>query len=447
MAFDSLTISTQTIIVNTNWLIDIANLFNKLPITPYMYIPAPRKNPRIQAKGVKIDYNLKKLPSGSIITLKYKGETRGVDIKQMKKLYSHRVSKKITEPKKKKPFRNSMMIVMKVKDKKITFKLPCYGRIQICGCKSEEHAELCVKYIWKHIYNIKKKDNAIAVTLEKYPCFTNFKPITNTKPVLIVIQNTIKEQNLSNLKINEKHTNDKTNLNCIKKYKDKINNVEVVLTDKVVTTDDGESVTTDDVKSITTDDVESVTTDDVESVTTDDVESVTTDDVESVIKIKPLFKYNPKILFITVMINIDFNLGFILDREKLNIFINKNTEYKSLLETSVNTSAIVKIQSIQSNRPPLIEFELNNKKWIKGNMKYSKYVSQLNSNEQKKEVKHKYHSFLMFHSGAIILSSPYLVEMEIVYNKFIGYIKENRKILEEKLIQDDSVPSISNLFK
>ena len=355
MEFKELKVSTQTIIANTNWLIDIEKLFNKLTITPYVYIPAPRKNPKIKVNNNKIDYNLNKLQSGSIIMLKYKGQTRGVDIKQMKKNYSHRVSKKPQEQSEKKPFRNCMTVVMKVRDKKLTFKLPSHGGVQICGCKTQEHADLCIKYMWKHIHNINKTDKTIVVTLEKYPRFTTSKPDLNE---------------------------------ILKKQSEKSDNDEEI----------------------------------------------------------SLYEYPPKILLKTVMINKDFKLGFTLDREKLNIFINKYTECKSLLETSVNTSVIVKIPSIQSNRPSLLEYVLTNNKWIKQYMVYSDYVKQLNNNEAKKEMKKRFHSFLMFHSGAIILSSPYLSEMELVYNSFIGYIRRNKEQVEEKLITDNNMPSIDTLF-
>ena len=58
----------------------------------------------------------------------------------------------------------------------------------------------------------------------------------------------------------------------------------------------------------------------------------------------------------------------------------------------------------------------------------------LNKTEYKKEKKDKYHTFLMFQSGAIILSSPYLVEMKMVFEKFVKYVLDNKKFIEETLV-------------
>jgi len=314
-------------------------------LTKYLFFPAPRKNSSGRGNLNKaIDFHLQKLKEGSIITIKYKDRTRGVDIKEMKKLYSNRISKN----KKKstnKPFRNSMMIVMKIAGKKITLKLPSFGRIQFCGCKEQSHADLAVKYLFKNIYSIYKEDKTVLMTLPDYPSFMTEKPDSKN----------------------------------IKKFMEE----------------------------------------------------------------DPSFKniqHKPKVLFQSVMINKDFNLGFVIDRDKLNTFINSNTEYTSLLETSVNTSANIKIKSNPKFRPPLREIVLE-KKWSDGEMKYDIYLGKLNKTEYKKETKDKYHTFLMFQSGAIILSSPYLVEMKMVFEKFVKYVMNNKSVIEEKLI--DQTPGQS----
>ena len=45
-------------------------------------------------------------------------------------------------------------------------------------------------------------------------------------------------------------------------------------------------------------------------------------------------------IFIPAMRNIDFNLGFTLDREKIDEYFNKHTEYYSLLETSIGYTGV-----------------------------------------------------------------------------------------------------------
>jgi hypothetical protein len=349
MDFADLKVSTHTVIAMNNWYLDIPRLFKELPITPYMYVPTPRKNPK-KKTPVKNDTNLDKLPSGSIITLKYKDETRGVDIKELMKVYSHRVTKKPQLPPKKKSFRNSMMIVMKAGGKKITFKLPHYGKIQMCGCKEAIQAEKCVKHIWKHIYRVKKRIPGIALILEKFPCFIE---------------------------------------------KMEMKKIHASLSERLITEKAGKGGVT--------------------------------------------FDYEPHILFLIVMVNKDFNLDFLLDREKLSIHINKNTQYnyKCILETAVNTSAVVKVESVKENRPPLVGFKLKSRRWEPCNMEYGSYVAQLNNDGAKKAREVKYHSFLMFHSGSTIQSSPYIEEMEIVYNTFMKFIKENEEYIRESLEVND----------
>ena len=40
------------------------------------------------------------------------------------------------------------------------------------------------------------------------------------------------------------------------------------------------------------------------------------------------------------MTNIDFNIGYIINREELNRYINEHTEYNSLLETSFGYTGV-----------------------------------------------------------------------------------------------------------
>ena len=49
---------------------------------------------------------------------------------------------------------------------------------------------------------------------------------------------------------------------------------------------------------------------------------------------------NNDIYYYTVMTNIDFNIGFEINRQKLNELINAHTEYNSLLETSFGYTGV-----------------------------------------------------------------------------------------------------------
>ena len=134
--FDDIKVSTKTFTANTNLNIQIDLLFEKLPITSYIVTPKKRGRKK---KCEQIDQN-KSIKQGSIVTVKYENEIRGVELKP----------KKSKTGKKKKWFRNSITVVI-ILDKPINFKVCRTGTFQMTGCKTHEHADLCVKYIWEYI--------------------------------------------------------------------------------------------------------------------------------------------------------------------------------------------------------------------------------------------------------------------------------------------------------
>jgi TATA-box binding protein (TBP) (component of TFIID and TFIIIB) len=146
--FDDIKVSTKTFIAVTNLEIDIRKLFDSLPITEYQIVPKKRGRKK---KIAVIDPN-KNIPIGSIITLDYEGNIRGVDIKKKK----NRSTKNRGNY-----FRNSVTIIMTMPDnKKINFKVSKNGKFQLTGCKIDSHAENCIEYIWGYI-----KDNKEIYTM------------------------------------------------------------------------------------------------------------------------------------------------------------------------------------------------------------------------------------------------------------------------------------------
>ena len=133
-------VSTKTFIVMTNLVLDLRKLFDFLSTTEY--VPVPKKRGR-KKKINTIDPN-KHVLNGSIVTMKYENKCKGIDLKQKK---SH------TKKKKSKWFRNSFTVVMILDGKPINFKICQNGVLQVTGCKQDEHAEGCLKYIWKLIVN------------------------------------------------------------------------------------------------------------------------------------------------------------------------------------------------------------------------------------------------------------------------------------------------------
>ena len=97
--FKNIQVSTKTVIAQTNASYDIQKLYEKLPVSDYIVV----KKRRGRRKNTIVEDPNKDLPSGSIITLKYFDNVKGVVRKAKKK--------------KGKFFRNAVSIVMKVMDK------------------------------------------------------------------------------------------------------------------------------------------------------------------------------------------------------------------------------------------------------------------------------------------------------------------------------------------
>ena len=74
--FDDIEVSTKTFTVNTNLNINLEKLYNLLPITPYVVIVKKRGRKK---KCDLTDPN-KDIEYGSIITVKYMDEMRGVEV-------------------------------------------------------------------------------------------------------------------------------------------------------------------------------------------------------------------------------------------------------------------------------------------------------------------------------------------------------------------------------
>lgn len=292
--FYDIKVSTKTFIAKTNLNMNLNKLFTFLPITNYTVIPKKRgRKKKIDIIDPNININ-----SGSIVTLKYENNLRGVDLKQKKK-----------NKKNSKWFRNSFTVIIIMDNKPINFKICQNGMFQITGCKLDEHAENCIKYIWKFI-----KDEKDLYTFER-----------------------------------------------------------------------GENLET---------------------------------------------------LLIPAMRNIDFSVGFNIDREKLAYYISTQTEFHSLLETSFGYTGVnIKFpfeNNISDMKIKKIFYQ--NEKWEEEMTTYSEYLKLLPEKERNKKLnKERYNTFLVFHSGKIIFSGVCSDFMVKSYYNFLEIIKKSYPLIEERL--------------
>lgn len=153
--FEDLPVSTKTFIITTNVTFNLQKLFDFLPVTNYIIVPKRRGRKK---KNVPLDPN-RNISAGSIITLEYGNQLRGVQLKKKKK----------KEGKSADFFRNSMTVVMITGGKKINFKISRNGKFQMTGCKTDEQAENCVKRIFdlvretEDIYTLPDGENFTAL--------------------------------------------------------------------------------------------------------------------------------------------------------------------------------------------------------------------------------------------------------------------------------------------
>ena len=124
LEYKKIPVSTKTILAYTNFNFEMFKLFKALPVIYY------------SSKKEMLEH-FNNLPNGTIVTLKFESQLRGVELKK--------------KSNKKKYFRNSLTVVIKVDEKLLNFKISRNGSFQITGCKKDRHAELCVYYIWAYI--------------------------------------------------------------------------------------------------------------------------------------------------------------------------------------------------------------------------------------------------------------------------------------------------------
>ena len=314
--FDKIPVSTKTFTASTNLQIDLKRLFDVLPVTPYEVAPKKRgRKKRTTAVGPQTT-----VAYGSIITLKYENQTKGNDLK-----------KKSSKPKaRQKWFRNSFTVVIQL-DKIINFKICRNGTFQMTGCKVDNHAHECVKYIWKYINDKDLLEAAGIFNVEDLYTFTQ-----------------------------------------------------------------GEEL---------------------------------------------------KAVFIPAMRNIDFTLGFLVDREKLAHFMATQTEFHCLLETSFGYTGVnIKIP-LKNKITELVvhELVLNDGETEVVKCNYDRYLGMLTPKERENKLKQeRYNTFLVFHSGKVIMSGMTDEFMRDTFNEFLRIIRTCEDQIKEKLDAPEIVENDSS---
>jgi TATA-box binding protein (TBP) (component of TFIID and TFIIIB) len=137
----------------------------------------------------------------------------------------------------------------------------------------------------------------------------------------------------------------------------------------------------------------------------------------------------------TVMTDIVFHLGFEINREHLDEYINNNTKFNSLLETTFGYTGVNIKMPFTHDNSKITTLMHRDGEWVEGYVMYYDYVDALPEREKDKELsKQRKNTFLVFYSGTAIMSGMSPIYMKDVYNQFIKIISDARGQIEEKII-------------
>jgi hypothetical protein len=134
-----------------------------------------------------------------------------------------------------------------------------------------------------------------------------------------------------------------------------------------------------------------------------------------------------EVVFNTVMQNMDFNVGFKINRQKLDKFIEKHTLHTSIYEGSLATGVNIKVKSNTAIEPIITKIYYDGKDLEIGYCSYDEYKTILNKKKETK--KDKRHTFLVFSSGSVIMSSRGS-GMKEIYDDIVDIFTNNRQHFE-----------------
>ena len=150
----------------------------------------------------------------------------------------------------------------------------------------------------------------------------------------------------------------------------------------------------------------------------------------------------PRFIVDDVMINVNFQLGFMINRKKLNEVLNKDqySEFicSSIFETTSHTNIKIRMPKICpkewynvgvifQNSAPVISNDGFAKIYRRVKVKDNPY-----KNKKNEEKGSKYHTFLVPRTGKVIVSGKYMSLMEEQYNFFRKIILEHKDEITER---------------
>lgn len=141
-------------------------------------------------------------------------------------------------------------------------------------------------------------------------------------------------------------------------------------------------------------------------------------------------------IFHTVMTNVNFSLGFNINRQKLNMKMNDFNRYNSMLNTLEGHAGVNIVRNITDDfvidyLPRTIIHQ--NGDITRDKVSFEVYLNKLTDKQRNlQKNKQKKNTFIVFYSGKTIMSGNIRKYMEDHYNDFVHTINEIRDDIEEK---------------
>ena len=137
-----------------------------------------------------------------------------------------------------------------------------------------------------------------------------------------------------------------------------------------------------------------------------------------------------QVCFTTVMTNVVYNTNYKIDKRKLNDLIQNHPNFYCLYETNFGyTGMNIKLplkENWENFTIPM--FICGDHGWEKSAMSYQNYLHQRG---RLKRHKKKFNTFLIFHSGKVIMSGMHEDSMRDDFLFFSQFLKDNQKSVEE----------------
>ena len=144
---------------------------------------------------------------------------------------------------------------------------------------------------------------------------------------------------------------------------------------------------------------------------------------------------NLRAIYDPVMHNIDFSVGFNINRENLDNYINSYTPYTSLLEPTLGYTGVnIKLPvDVSYSKLKLKVKNYNNSGSITTTsfITFADYLAKYKKKDLKKII---YNTFLVFQSGKVIMSGKVGLFMGPAYYNFVTVLKDCDKYIREELV-------------